>query len=252
MMDKTALHELQSLLSYDERARMHGFKMQAAQDRFVLGRVLLRSVLSYYAPVEPREWRIAIDGNGFPSVDRTWRSGSPAFNLSHSGDVVALAVTAGHSVGIDVEAAQPGVDMVGIARIVFCASEIDQWMSRADADGRTDAFVRIWTLKEAFVKACGLGFSIPLRSFAFDLDSGPPRLISSSVPSELGQAWEFWQGHVPPGYILAIATPAQAAPLCVSIRAWSQGLELDHHLEVELDHHLEVEEPIKRYPRTCR
>ena len=217
-----AMPGFHALLSSGEATRLQGFKVRAARDRFLLGRILLRSVLSNYAAVQPQDWTVAIDRYGRPFVQQALRPGLLTFNLSHSADVAVLAVTVEHSVGIDVEKIAPRIGMAGIARLVFCPAEIEHWASHATEAGRADAFFRIWTLKEAFVKALGLGFSFPLQSFAFEIDRDPPEIVFSpgSGTNQSGQAWAFWQRSIPGDYVLALAAPAQKAPLCVSLHSW--------------------------------
>ncbi|MDO4796886.1 MAG: 4'-phosphopantetheinyl transferase superfamily protein [Coriobacteriales bacterium] len=82
------------------------------------------------------------------------------FNVSHSGTMVACAVSS-DPVGIDVEERQPYDE--GVARLCFTHEELE-WLGRQDdAD---QAFVRLWTRKESYLKLLGTGLSKPANSFS--------------------------------------------------------------------------------------
>ncbi len=80
------------------------------------------------------------------------------FNLSHSGEYIALAVSDG-TVGVDVEKIDPA--HFSIAKRVFTADEL-AWLR----ENESERFFQLWTLKESVIKAVGLGLSLPLQSFS--------------------------------------------------------------------------------------
>ncbi|WP_251498111.1 4'-phosphopantetheinyl transferase family protein [Otoolea muris] len=90
------------------------------------------------------------------------------FNLSHSEQMV-LAVFADVEAGCDVERIR-GADLA-LARRFFCHGEYEYVAGQAGEKERNEAFYRIWTLKESFAKATGLGLSLDLD--AYEIQIGP-------------------------------------------------------------------------------
>jgi 4'-phosphopantetheinyl transferase len=97
------------------------------------------------------------------------------FSLAHSGDRALIAVAFGREVGVDIEEHQP-VDAMGLAKTVFSPAERGA-LGALDAAWRVEAFYRLWTRKESFVKARGDGLSCPLDAFDVSLDEDGPQLL---------------------------------------------------------------------------
>ena len=119
--------------------------------------------------------------------------------LSHTRSLAACVLSASHDVGIDVEARDaPALRDAG-----------GGWLTAAERDllhdlaheARADAAVRLWTLKEAFAKAMGLGFHLPFETIGFALD--PPRLVA--IPRGCEGRWLFAQSRPIPRHMLAVA-----------------------------------------------
>ena len=139
-----------------------------AEDRrdYTLAHDLLRRCLSAYRPVEPGAWDFQADAAGKPYLrsDPTL-----SFNLSHTRQLVACAIAAGAPVGIDVERAARLVDAGAIAGRYFSTFEVAS-LARCRDDAHRLRFLELWTLKESFVKAVGVGLTMPLDSMSFALD----------------------------------------------------------------------------------
>jgi 4'-phosphopantetheinyl transferase len=126
-----------------------------------------RDVLSRYANVAPADWRFSHGEHGKPGL-----LDSPLpldFNLSHSGDWLACAVTAGTAVGLDIEYCDPARDVMKLARRFFQTPEIAV-LQACDAAEQTARFYDYWTLKEARIKARGEALGQGLESAGFHLD----------------------------------------------------------------------------------
>ncbi len=137
-------------------------------------------------------------------------TGRISFSLSHTDDLVACAVSGSGIVGMDVEPDRGRADSHAIAERFFTPAEART--VREQGDG---AFVRLWTLKEAFVKATGEGLRRPLDSFQFALD--PVKLETGGD----GQAWRFAQLKPSPVHWAAVAlrdAPPHASPLALTCR----------------------------------
>jgi len=90
------------------------------------------------------------------------------FNLSHSENMV-LAVFAGAEVGCDIEYTKEAD--LKLAKRFFCPEEYE-FLASLEGEERNSAFYRLWTLKESFLKATGMGMELPLNSFGFYLSDG--------------------------------------------------------------------------------
>jgi 4'-phosphopantetheinyl transferase len=149
---------LVSLLSAEERARLARFHLREDQQRFLVGRGLLRLLVGAHlnTPAERVEFDYGPFGKPFvvPGV------GVPLlhFNVSHSGKLVLLAFSPVHEVGVDVEEVRRDQDWETIARQVFSCDEHREWIL-LNPEERLTAFFRAWTRHEAGLKAMGLGFA---------------------------------------------------------------------------------------------
>lgn len=148
---------------------------------------LTRATLSLAAPhVAPADWRFERDARGKPFVVG---NNAPRFSLTHCRLAVACAVCLTCDVGVDAEPSDRRVASLPLARRFFTAKEADGLAQIADEDERRRAFLRLWTLKEAVVKATGSGLAQSLQGFSFSL-SDPP-VIEWAEPG--GEDWSFYR-----------------------------------------------------------
>lgn len=139
----------------EERARAARIATGTARAQYVTGRALARRVLSHRLKVPMAGILLGATRTGRPFLAEP-PCPEIDFNLSHSGRLTVLAVIRGARVGIDVEQASVERDFAGVAAGFFSPAEYDRW-SRADAVDRTALWYRIWTRREAYVKATGAG-----------------------------------------------------------------------------------------------
>ncbi len=154
-----AIADLTCLLSADEQLRADRLLDQTKSERFVVARSRLRQILSRYLNRHPEELTFSYNEQGKPSL-----SGKPdnkiSFNLAHAGLWGVLAVTSGMEIGVDIEQIDLDLDYEKIAANFFSTAEIGR-LNQALPHRRRRVFYRIWTSKEAGLKAAGGGFSIP-------------------------------------------------------------------------------------------
>jgi len=125
-----------------------------------------RAALSRHAPVAPRSWRFATGEHGKP---RLVRAPLPLdFNLSHSGDWMVCAVSAGTPVGVDIELDNSSRNVMRLSRRFFSPAETAD-IEALPEDARRERFYDYWTLKEATVKAFGGALGPALGKAAFRL-----------------------------------------------------------------------------------
>lgn len=155
-----ATPELEAVLSPAELVRAARFHFEKHRQRYLAGRGILRHVLAGYLGLEPREVRFVTGPHGKPALDDT--STALHFNLSHSGDLMLLAVTHAREIGVDVEFMKDNVPFETLADHYFTPE--DAWDLRLlPADQRAWKFYDVWTCTEARLKASGVGLSLGTR-----------------------------------------------------------------------------------------
>jgi len=194
----------EALLSGDERARQARFRFARDQRRFLVTRALVRTVLSRYAAVRPQDWSFSAGPRGRPTISAPSRASALEFNVSHSSDLVMLGITSGRALGIDTESFEArAADIDGLDRY-FAPEESTALLSLPPA-ARRRRFFELWTLKESYIKARGLGLAIALDAFRFELTG--ERGLALHMRPELGDSphgWRLWQLVPRSGYLAAV------------------------------------------------
>ena len=194
------------LLSTEEQARADRFHFPRDRRRFVLARASLRMLLGDYTGEAPARVSLQISSSGKPFLaDRA----NLHFNLSHCEDRGVLAI-ARRPIGVDLERLRAVPEALSIAGNLFAPSESGA-LRAFPAELRSEAFLRCWTRKEAYVKARGVGLSVPLTSFEVTLDDGPPRLSFLEEPAE--GKWSLHDVGAGPGWTGAIAVQLESPRL---------------------------------------
>jgi 4'-phosphopantetheinyl transferase len=205
------------LLSIEEARRAERFLHADDAMRFIVGRALARTMLSRYADVPPRDWLFVIDGHGRPELAaRPAFAPDLRFNLTHTIGLVACAVTVGREVGIDVEHIGRSVTY-DVPERFFSPQEVADLRALPDEDQQT-AFFDYWTLKESYIKARGLGLSLPLRHFTFlrTPDLPPSITFAPELPDEPA-SWQFAQFWPTAEHRMAVAVRRLGADLPIRV-----------------------------------
>ena len=171
------------------------------RSRRLTGRILVRHKLADWMNQEPGELAFETGPHGKPFL----RSG-PAFNISHSGKYLALAVRSSGRVGIDIEVVRDSPDLSALASRYFTESERREIAK--SPDGVTRAFFRVWVRKEAFLKATGFGLALALDSFsvsAAELPPGANALAAMDVAGENFREWLVTSASTPNETLMALA-----------------------------------------------
>lgn len=212
------LASYETLLTPDELRRAERFFRQAARERFVIGRALARTMLSRLAPVSPRDWDIRLDGYGRPEL-ASRPAGTPdlRFNLTHTDGLVACAVAVGREVGLDAEAVDRRLVHDGIPERFFSPREVAD-LRALPREEQDLAFFDYWTLKEAYIKARGLGLALPLRHFSFVRRPGQPPSIefAPELPDD-PSSWQFAQFWPTPRHRMAVAIRRRGGDLPIRV-----------------------------------
>ncbi len=172
------------LLSADEKERADRFVRARDRRRYAVAQAHLRRVLGRLTDTPPDRVRFHRGEKGKPFL-----SDGPSFNRSRSGDRLVIAVAASGRLGVDVEEVRTVRRMLSIADRNFAPDEAAR-MHAAPADLRQELFFRLWTRKEAFLKALGTGLAHPTKSFSVDPTPGAARgLLRVDDPPEDPARW---------------------------------------------------------------
>jgi len=146
------------VLSRDELARARSIQTETGKRRFVSSRIILRSILARYLGVSPGEVSFGYSSYGKPFLAKPPGQRRMEFSLSHSKDSAVLGVTIDQAIGLDVEVSTHMPEAQALARRFFSDEESQLIQSLAE-NARDEAFFRIWTAREAFLKAKGIGLT---------------------------------------------------------------------------------------------
>jgi 4'-phosphopantetheinyl transferase len=149
---------LRATLSIDEQQRADRFRSDRDRKRHTLARGLLRLVVAHLSNTSPELLKIVRAAYGKPQLLFDADQPRIEFNISHSEDLIYVAIAKRRAVGIDIESVQNDLPFEMIAKDVFSALELDQLMA-IDPALRPDSFFACWTRKEALYKATGQGLA---------------------------------------------------------------------------------------------
>ena len=178
-------------LSSDELRRYRCYRQPPDASSFLIAHAMLRHTLSRYVDVEPAQWCFRTGEYGRPELSGRFEEFGLRFNLSHTAGLVACVVCDGIDAGVDVEERGRAKDPLKLATHAFSEHEHHELATLSPGDMET-RFYEIWTLKEAYIKARGMGLALPLDKFAFTFLSGG-RIALELEPAFADEAhhWQF-------------------------------------------------------------
>lgn len=208
VLEEGAAQAAMRLLSEDELARRQRFKFDRQQREYLATHALARTALSHSGSLPPEAWRFQLNAYGKPSIEAEC---GLRFNLSNSKDLVVCLVSEGAEVGVDVEPRERAASILEVAPRMFSPQELAQLAALREEE-RPERALRLWTLKEAYIKARGMGLALPLNKFSF-LFEGEAKMRMAMDPS-LGDEPERWRlcqmEHA--GHCIALMVESGAAP----------------------------------------
>lgn len=192
------------VLQDEERERNGRFLFAHLRRDHAVAHAAQRVALSRGSSVPPSAWRYRRTEHGRPYVSAP-ADAAPFFNLSHTEGAIAVATSRDAELGVDVERRVERPNTLDIAPNYFAPSEVAA-LRGAPAHERLAVFFAFWSLKEAYIKARGLGLAIPLDAFAFDLTRPRPRIAfdGDRIDDDPGGWWFSGLDHAP-GCALALA-----------------------------------------------
>lgn len=208
------LHAYAPLLTDAERAKAARFYFPADRNRHVTSRALLRTVLPRYLAIAHQDLSFRADRFGRPSLNNPEaRARRLDFNLSHTRGLIALAVTHDSVVGVDVENTSHQQPAMELASRFFSPDEVAS-LRTFSGDALNLEFFRHWTLKESYLKAYGVGLSLPLDLFGFRLAAQRAEFFLAAAAEHRADEWFFAQWRASPEHLLAVCLkhPREISP----------------------------------------
>lgn len=199
--DPEVAARLATLLDVDERARHDRITHESGRRQQLLARAMQRAVLSHCEPtIAPTDWRFERGAGGRPGLAPAFAATGLSFNVAHTPGMVVVAVGRVARLGVDVEAADKRVSLP-VARRYFSPREAAALDALAP-EARPRHFLRLWTLKEAYLKAVGEGLAGGLDRMTFTLDGAD--ITFEHDDDAQADRWAFREFN-PGGYLLALA-----------------------------------------------
>ena len=209
--EEPLLTRLRQLLTDAEREQQQRFHFEDDRKRYLITRAMVRTVLSRYEPVAPADWRFEDTRYGRPEIANFGEAGCDlCFNISHTRGLIALGVTRGGALGIDVENIQARAAPIEVANRFFSPLEVQE-LSRLAPQRQAARFWEYWTFKESYIKARGMGLSLALDRFSFQYpDEQGVRLTVDPELQDDASRWRLWQFRPQPAYLLALCAERTA------------------------------------------
>src|SRR6266700_428470 len=200
------------LLNSAEREQEQRSYFARDKRRYLITRALVRTVLSRYVPIAPREWSFSTNAYGRPEIiNAQARDACLSFNISHTHSLIVLGVTRSRALGVDVENFREREVSIDIADHYFAQQEVAA-LGVVPPHQQQYRFFEYWTFKESYIKARGMGLSLPLDKFSFHYpdDHAVEITIDPELADDAGR-WQFWQLRPAPEYLMAICAERAGA-----------------------------------------
>ena len=194
------LARLAAVLAPAEQARAARFGTAMLRDRYIAGRGTLRHLLGKRLALAPEDVDIRRGDRGRPYIHGVT---GLDFNVSHTGALALIGMTALGRIGVDVEHEGRTLNVAGVAR-KFMAPGEQAMLDTLDPDMRRRTLLRLWTCKEAMSKATGDALSAPFRRIAIALENGNARVDAGPAPYTPDR-WTLFAMHAPGAHLATIA-----------------------------------------------
>lgn len=191
--DPLLLRRYSEWLNEAESTQWQRFHFAKDRHQYLVTRALVRCALSsYVASIREAEWRFVTNEYGRPAIANA-HTPPLQFNISHTRDLIVMALCLEGELGVDVEHSDRRGQTVEIAERFFSPREVTQLRAMPGSFQR-DRFFDLWTLKESYIKARGMGLSIPLNSFTFSFPADTSiELHVEPSAGDCAVGWRFWQ-----------------------------------------------------------
>lgn len=224
------------LLSPIEKEHVFSMRGDELQKHALLARALVRTTITRYqicSRVSPKSLEFRKNAHGKPEVSwqhkDDWHPPPLHFNLSHTSSLIACGITVNSPIGIDVEEKQRRMknNILSFARRYFSHEEVERLSAISDLEVQRQEVIKLWTLKEAYVKALGTGFSgAPFNTFTIRFGSANPNakdcamvIVPLEKPTNVTTNWQFAQVELAGSHYAAICRENdEGAPMKLIVR----------------------------------
>lgn len=215
--DEQARRALYGLLSDDEKRRAAAFRFDKHRNRFISGRARMREILAMRLDCAPADIDFQLNRYGKPSVGNPALPDALQFNASSSSSLGAIALATGMEIGLDIEKIKCGKldDFDRIVKYQFTTAEYD-WYRRHQASERNRIFYRLWTCKEAYLKALGIGLNGKLDGFSIDLQDREPSVSYSELENGGSSRIHLNQFEPEVEFVACLASPLPCSRIEIS------------------------------------
>jgi 4'-phosphopantetheinyl transferase len=211
LSSRAAVEAAARLLSEDERWRWLSFRLDRDRRQYLATRVLVRTALARQLGSAPEDLRFSANAWGKPSIDPDH---GIRFNASNSPALVVCLVASELEVGVDAEPHERAPEIAKLSHDVFSPAEQDQLEALPEPQ-KPERALTLWTLKESWIKARGMGLSLPLNKFSFlfsEQDAGVHLEVVESLGERTGDLWRYsWLDYA--GHRIALMVDSPEAPL---------------------------------------
>ena len=197
------LDRYRSVISEKEKTKVGKYVFEKDQHNCLVTRALVRFVLSAYTDQDPESFEFIENRYGKPDLKPGLIKMPVKFNLSHSSGVTACALAIDSEIGMDIENYHRKIDLT-IADRFFSKSESEYVKKCPDKD-KQEVFFDFWTLKESYIKARGMGLSIDLDKFSFEIDKKNICINFHESLNDSCDQWRFFQFSPVENYKAAIS-----------------------------------------------
>ncbi|MGB2692924.1 MAG: 4'-phosphopantetheinyl transferase superfamily protein [Thermodesulfobacteriota bacterium] len=198
-----------NILSPNERERVDRLRFENDKKRFIISRGQLRKSLSHYLKVGPADIAFTYNKYGKPRINSEINLEKIKFNASHSKNLVVYAITQNTEIGIDLEYIREVSKADKIVSRYFGEEESKFYYSQPD-DKKDLAFFTLWTRKEAYSKAKGMGIGLPGKKFDLNLASPTHNKVNKNREPE----WSIIDIEIDSDYVAAVATERKDLEIC--------------------------------------
>ncbi|XP_076913247.1 uncharacterized protein LOC143571806 [Bidens hawaiensis] len=245
---QSLLSQYVDFLSPVEKEHVFSMRGDELQKSALLARTLVRTTISRYqihSRVNPKSLVFGKNAYGKPEViweeSDDWHPPPLHFNLSHTSSLIACGVAVGSPIGIDVEEKQRKTknNILSFAERYFSCEEVVALSAISDPEVQRHKFIKLWTLKEAYVKALGIGFSAaPFNTFTLRFRAANPNPEGSTIeivplekPTNLTTNWQFAHVELASSHYAAICRQNDGGGLMKVITRKTIPLVKEHLVE---------------------
>ncbi len=204
--DPGATADFLRILDREERTRAARLSFECDRLRYIQAHGIVRRILANYTGGDAATLTFARNRHGKPRLVSRANALNLQFSVSHSGNCCMLAVRLDHPVGIDVEKVRNLPHAMDIAQSYFTPTE-SRALAALRGSAKRDAFLVLWTHKEAAVKGLGVSLAANLGRIEFDLDQvESPRLVAWDGDRSAAHRWSILRVDPAPGYVAAVVS----------------------------------------------